>query len=55
MRMNWEVELPTVSWMTMGTMYMVVFLSALVMIFYLLVNLCREIAGRRAGGPGGAA
>ena len=57
MRMNWEVELPTVSWMTMGTMYLVVFLSALVMIFYLLVNLCREIAGRRAGaaGPGGAA
>jgi TRAP-type C4-dicarboxylate transport system permease small subunit len=57
MRMNWEVELPTVSWMTIGTMYLVVFLSALVMIFYLLVNLCGAIAGRRGGaaGPGGAA
>ena len=55
MRMNWEVELPTVSWMTIGTMYLVVFLSGLVMIFYLLMNLYREIAGRSLdAGPGGA-
>jgi TRAP-type transport system small permease protein len=55
MRMNWEVELPTVAWMTIGTMYLVVFLSGLVMIFYLLMNLYREIAGRSLdGGPGGA-
>jgi TRAP-type transport system small permease protein len=55
MRMNWEVELPTVAWMTIGYMYLVVFLSGLVMIFYLLVNLYREITGRRAAaaGPGG--
>ena len=55
MRMNWEVELPTVAWMTIGYMYLVVFLSGLVMIFYLLMNLYREIAGRSLdGGPGGA-
>jgi TRAP-type C4-dicarboxylate transport system permease small subunit len=55
MRMNWEVELPTVTWMTIGYMYLVVFLSGLVMIFYLLMNLYREIAGRSLdAGPGGA-
>ena len=55
MRMNWEVELPTVAWMTIGYMYLVVFLSGLVMIFYLLMNLYREIAGRSLDvGPGGA-
>ena len=55
MRMNWEVELPTVAWMTIGYMYLVVFLSGLVMIFYLLMNLYREIAGRSLdAGPGGA-
>ena len=55
MRMNWEVELPTVAWMNIGYMYLVVFLSGLVMIFYLLMNLYHEIAGRSLdAGPGGA-
>lgn len=57
MQMNWEVELPTVAWMTIGYMYLVVFLSGLIMIFYLLVNLYSAIfqhkvaASERGGAP----
>ena len=56
MRMNWEVDLPTVSWMTMGYMYLVVFLCGLIMIFYLLLNLYADVRGHKPAlaEPGGA-
>ena len=48
MQMNWEVELPTVAWMKIGYMYLVVSLSGLIMTFYLLMNLYNDIIHRRA-------
>jgi TRAP-type C4-dicarboxylate transport system permease small subunit len=47
--MNWEVELPTVAWMKIGYMYLVVSLSGLIMAFYLLMNLYNDILRRGAG------
>jgi TRAP-type C4-dicarboxylate transport system permease small subunit len=48
MRMNWGVGLPTVEWMTMGYMYLVLFLSGLMMIWYVLVSLYCDISDRKA-------
>jgi TRAP-type C4-dicarboxylate transport system permease small subunit len=48
MQMNWEVELPTVAWMKIGYMYLVVFLCGLIMTFYLLLNLYNDILHRGA-------
>jgi TRAP-type C4-dicarboxylate transport system permease small subunit len=48
MQMNWEVELPTVAWMKIGYMYLVVSLSGLIMTFYLLMNLYNDILQRGA-------
>jgi len=47
MQMNWEVGLPTVEWMKIGYMYLVVFLCGVIMTFYLLMNLCKEIFQRK--------
>jgi TRAP-type C4-dicarboxylate transport system permease small subunit len=47
-QMNWEVELPTVTWMKIGYMYLVVFLCGLIMTFYVLMNLCKTIIRRKA-------
>lgn len=56
MQMNWEVELPTVTWMKIGYMYLVVFLSGFIMTLYLLMNLYGDIIRRKAAIPerGGA-
>jgi TRAP-type C4-dicarboxylate transport system permease small subunit len=48
MRMNWGVGLPTVEWMTMGYMYLVLFLSGLFMTLCVLTNLYTDIRGRNA-------
>ncbi|MBI5580019.1 MAG: TRAP transporter small permease [Deltaproteobacteria bacterium] len=48
MQMNWEVELPTVAWMKIGYMYLVVFLSGLIMTFYQVMNLYSDIIRRNA-------
>jgi TRAP-type C4-dicarboxylate transport system permease small subunit len=48
MQMNWEVELPTVAWMKIGYMYLVVSISGLIMTFYLLMNLYNDILQRGA-------
>jgi TRAP-type C4-dicarboxylate transport system permease small subunit len=52
-RMNWTVGLPTVMWMKMGYMYLVVFVSGAVMVFYTLLNLYEDVFRSRE--PGGAA
>lgn len=44
-KLNWTVEIPTVTWMKIGYMYLVLFLSGLAMIFYLLRNSYRELRG----------
>jgi TRAP-type C4-dicarboxylate transport system permease small subunit len=56
-RMNWTVGLPTAMWMKIGYMYLVVFLSGVIMVFYTLLNLYRDLVGRRPAPaePGGAA
>lgn len=56
MSMNWEVGLPTVEWMKIGYMYLVLFLCGLIMIFYLLANLYSAVVQRKAAvtEPGGA-
>jgi TRAP-type C4-dicarboxylate transport system permease small subunit len=51
--MNWTVGLPTVMWMKMGYMYLVVFVSGAVMVFYTLLNLYEDVFRSRE--PGGAA
>lgn len=48
MQMNWDVGLPTVEWMKIGYMYLVLFLCGLIMIFYLLMNICGDIFRRKA-------
>ena len=56
-RFNWIVELPTVAWMKIGYMYLVLFFSGIIMIFYLLLNLYYDLTGRipARSGMGGAA
>jgi TRAP-type C4-dicarboxylate transport system permease small subunit len=58
MQMNWEVELPTVTWMRIGYMYLVVSLSGSAMVLYLLLNLWSDCVRRPepcAAAPGGGA
>ena len=51
-RFNWIVELPTVAWMKIGYMYLVLFFSGIIMIFYLLLNLYYDLTGRTPAGSG---
>jgi TRAP-type C4-dicarboxylate transport system permease small subunit len=48
MRMNWGVAHPTVDWMTIGYVYLVLFLSGLIMTLYVLTNLYVDISRRKA-------
>lgn len=45
-RLNWTIELPTVAWMKIGYMYLVLLLSGIIMIFYILLNLYDDLTGR---------
>jgi TRAP-type C4-dicarboxylate transport system permease small subunit len=49
-RMNWTVGLPTVMWMKMGYMYLVVSVSGAVMVFYTLLNLYEDVVRSRERG-----
>lgn len=49
-RLNWTIELPTVEWMKIGYMYLVLLLSGIIMIFYLLLNLYYDLTGRTPAG-----
>lgn len=51
-RFNWAVELSTVAWMKIGYMYLVLFLSGIIMILYLLLNLYYDLTDRIPGGSG---
>lgn len=48
MRLNWGVGLPTVEWMTMGYMYLVLFVCGIMMTWYVLMNLYFEIRDRKS-------
>jgi TRAP-type transport system small permease protein len=41
-RLNWNTFAPTIDWMRMGYVYLVIFISGLLMLWYLLANLVRQ-------------
>jgi TRAP-type transport system small permease protein len=53
---NWTVGHPTVEWMKIGYMYLVLFISGIIMIFYLCINIYNDLYGKKAHylKPGGA-
>jgi TRAP-type C4-dicarboxylate transport system permease small subunit len=56
-RSNWAYGLPTAEWMKIGYMYLVLFVSGTLTVYYLVANTVREFlpAKRQKGVTGGAA
>ncbi|MBI4011308.1 MAG: TRAP transporter small permease [Candidatus Rokubacteria bacterium] len=55
MRLNWNTFAPTLDWLSIGYVYLVICAAGALMLWYLAVNfvgLIRVAAGRRAAGPG---
>ena len=55
-RLNWETFAPTVDWMRMGYVYLVIFIAGLVMFWYLVGDLVRQVRAsfeKTAQGPEG--
>lgn len=44
---NWTTGYPTVTWVKIGWMYLILFISGIIMIFYLCVNLYNDILGKK--------
>jgi len=42
---NWDVELGTVEWIRIGHLYLALVFSSLVMLFYVLTNIVRDLKG----------
>lgn len=42
---NWDVELGTVEWLRIGHMYLALVLCTLVMLFYIVTNIVRDLKG----------
>jgi TRAP-type C4-dicarboxylate transport system permease small subunit len=56
-QMNWTTRAPTLEWLRIGYIYLVIFLAGLLMLWYLAVNLVRSIRVASGGmpiTPGGA-
>ncbi len=56
-QMNWTTRAPTLEWLRIGYIYLVIFLAGLLMLWYLAVNLVRSIrvaSGAMPITPGGA-
>lgn len=55
-KLNWGTSLPTVGWMKISYMYMVLLGSGVIMTFYLLFNLYEDIVGKKkdAAAAGGS-
>jgi len=56
-QMNWTTRAPTLEWLRIGYIYLVIFLAGLLMLWYLTVNLVRSIrvaSGAMPITPGGA-
>ena len=41
-RLNWNTFAPTVDWLRIGYVYLMIFVSGLIMLWYLLMNLVQE-------------
>ena len=41
--MNWEIELGTVEWIKIGHMYLVLVLTTVIMLYYIAVNIVRDV------------
>jgi TRAP-type C4-dicarboxylate transport system permease small subunit len=56
-QMNWTTRAPTLEWLRIGYIYLVIFLAGLLMLWYLAVNLVRSVrvaSGAMPITPGGA-
>jgi len=47
MQFNWIVGFPTASWVKIGYMYLVLFISGIISIFYLCVNIYYDIFSKK--------
>lgn len=45
-KFNWTVELPTIHWMKIGYMYLVLLVAGVLMTYYTLVNLYLDMTGK---------
>ncbi len=55
-RLNWNTFAPTVDWMRIGYVYLIIFISGLIMLWYLVGNLVRQARtslAQTARGPEG--
>lgn len=43
--MNWEIELGTVEWIKIGHMYLALVFTTVVMLYYIVVNIVRDVKG----------
>lgn len=44
---NWTTGYPTVTWIKIGWMYLILFISGIIMIYYLSVNLFNDTFGKK--------
>ncbi len=51
MRSTWTVELPTVGWVHIGYIYLVLFISSILMLYYLAANIILDLIPRKAKTP----
>ncbi len=47
-RLNWNTVASTMDWLRIGYVYLVIFISGLIMLWYLLMNLVRQARSSRA-------
>jgi len=55
LKFNWTIGLPTVDWMKIGYMYLILLISGIIMIFYLCINIYNDVFSKkpRPSKPGG--
>jgi len=52
-RLNWNTFAPTVDWLRIGYVYLMIFISGLIMLWYLLMNLIQQAHSSLAKGTRG--
>jgi len=55
-KFNWTIGIPTVRWMKIGYMYLILLISGIIMIFYLCINIYYDVFSKKPlpSKPGGA-
>lgn len=43
--MNWETDLGTMTWIRIGYMYLALFFTTVIMLYYIVVNIVRDVKG----------